>query len=127
MEAVDFGSYLKGLRKGKKLTVRQLDLYSGVSHSYISQMERGSRGIPSPDILQKLSKPLGIEYEELMKKAGYIEENKKENAFTLPESEYDRVLDEAEKEFGVSLRDDPIVLDAMRELIRRFAQMKMKK
>lgn len=72
MKPEEFGNYLKELRLAKKLTMRQLDLYSSVSHSYISQMERGIRGIPSPDILKKLAKPLGIEYEELMTVAGYI-------------------------------------------------------
>lgn len=73
MNAKEFGEYLKGLRREKKLTIRQLDLYSGVSNSYISQMERGARGIPSPDILKKLAKPLGVSYEELMAKAGYFD------------------------------------------------------
>lgn len=54
------------------MTIRQLDLYSGVSNSYISQVERGERSIPSPEILEKLSKPLGVDYEELMKRAGYL-------------------------------------------------------
>lgn len=72
VEAKEFGEYLRKLRKAKKLTIRQLDLYSSVSNSYISQMERGERGIPSPEILNKLSKPLGVEYEDLMLKAGYI-------------------------------------------------------
>lgn len=73
LDGKEFGSYLKTLRTQKKLTARQLDLYSGVSHSYISQMERGARGIPSPDILKKLAKPLGVDYEELMMKAGYFD------------------------------------------------------
>lgn len=96
MNAIEFGLYLKGLRKGKKLTIRQLDLYSGVSNSYISQMERGARGIPSPDILKKLSKPLGVEYEEIMRVAGYIKEETEtmkllDNLITnlLIETEYD--------------------------------------
>lgn len=74
MNDIEFGLYLKNIRKQKKLTVRQLDLYSGVSHSYISQLERGVKGIPSPDILKKLSKPLGVDYEELMRVSGYIKE-----------------------------------------------------
>lgn len=77
--SVEFGLYLKKIRKEKKLTVRQLDLYSGVSHSYISQLERGVKGIPSPDILRKLSKPLGVDYESLMEQAGYITLFDKEN------------------------------------------------
>jgi transcriptional regulator with XRE-family HTH domain len=72
LEAKEFGGFLKELRKKRKLTIRQLDTYSGVSHSYISQIERGERGVPKPEILKKLSKPLGVEYEELMEKAGYL-------------------------------------------------------
>lgn len=72
LEAKEFGGYLKELRKKRKLTIRQLDTYSGVSHSYISQIERGERGVPKPEILKKLSKPLGVEYEELMEQAGYL-------------------------------------------------------
>lgn len=74
MEASDFGAYLKKIRKEKKLTIRQLELYSKVSNAYISQIERGERGVPSPDILKKLSKPLGVNYEELMQKAGHLPE-----------------------------------------------------
>lgn len=73
---IEFGEYLRQCRKNKKLTVRQLDLYSGVSHSYISQLERGKRGIPSPEVLKKLSKPLDVEYNKLMEKAGHLEEVK---------------------------------------------------
>ncbi|MFD1776702.1 helix-turn-helix domain-containing protein [Paenibacillus rhizophilus] len=76
MNNVEFGKYLRDKRKERKLTIRQLDTYSGVSHSYISQVERGNRGVPSPDILQKLSKPLGVDYDELMVRAGYIEDVK---------------------------------------------------
>lgn len=72
MEAKEFGAYLREIRKKKNLTIRQLDTYSGVSNSYISQMERGERGVPSPDILLKLAKPLGVAYEDLMIMAGYI-------------------------------------------------------
>lgn len=75
MEAKEFGEYLKGIRKSKKMTIRQLELYSKVSNAYISQLERGDRGLPSPDILKKLSQPLGVEYNELMIKAGYISED----------------------------------------------------
>lgn len=80
MDNVEFGNYLRNKREERKLSVRQLNTYSGVSHSYISQVERGNRGVPSPDILKKLSKPLGVDYEELMVKAGHIDVYSKENA-----------------------------------------------
>ncbi|WP_336775381.1 helix-turn-helix domain-containing protein [Paenibacillus sp. MMO-58] len=89
MEARDFGSYLRSLRKrkSKKLTIRQLGAYSGVSNSYISQIERGERGVPSPDVLLKLAKPLGVSYEELMTHAGYI--NSPSNKLIINELEVD--------------------------------------
>lgn len=124
MESVEFGEYLKKVRKSKKMTIRQLELYSKVSNAYISQLERGERGIPSPDIIRKLSAPLGLDYNEMMIKAGYVEENKKESAYTLPEEVILKVIREAEEEFKVSLRDDPLVESAVRDLLHNLAKMK---
>ncbi|MYL45012.1 helix-turn-helix domain-containing protein [Virgibacillus halodenitrificans] len=79
MKANDFGNYIKSLRTDKKLTIRQLELYSGVSNSYLSQLENGKRSIPSPEILKKLSKGLKVPYKELLDKAGYFENEEKED------------------------------------------------
>jgi SOS regulatory protein LexA len=67
-----FGAYLKELRKKQGLTLRQLSEKTGVSNAYLSQLENGKRGIPKPDILMKIHKPLEVEYEDLMEKAGHI-------------------------------------------------------
>lgn len=106
MISQDFGVYIKELRRRRKLTIRQLDQRSGVSHSYISQMERGERGIPSPDILMKLSKPLGIEYEELMIVAGHLKREQKESFLTDPEKlELYEVIEKSSKETKLILID----------------------
>lgn len=68
----ELGAYLKQLRLDKKLTIRQLEKMSGVSNAYISQLENDKRGLPTPDVLKKLHEPLGVGYDELMEKAGYI-------------------------------------------------------
>lgn len=67
-----FGHYLKEKRKENGLTIRQLEEKSGVSNAYLSQIENGKKGIPSPEILKKLYEPLEVSYDELMEKAGYI-------------------------------------------------------
>lgn len=72
MKPEDFGKYLRSLRKERQLTTRQVELYSGVSNSYLSQIENGKRGIPSPKILEKLSTIYNVPYEELMMTAGYL-------------------------------------------------------
>ncbi|SHH09095.1 helix-turn-helix domain-containing protein [Desulfosporosinus lacus] len=69
---MDFADYLSNLIKNKKYSYRQLAMLADIDHSYISKMINGKAGIPSPDILKKLAKPLGISYEELMKAAGYL-------------------------------------------------------
>jgi transcriptional regulator with XRE-family HTH domain len=72
LEALEFGQYLKSLRKAAKLSMAVLAEQSGVSQPYISQIERGERGIPSPEILKKLSPALNTPYTELMAKAGFL-------------------------------------------------------
>jgi SOS regulatory protein LexA len=67
-----FAAYLKELRKERGLSIRQLEKLSGVSNAYISLLENGKKGFPSPEILKKIHEPLGVSYDELMEKAGYI-------------------------------------------------------
>jgi transcriptional regulator with XRE-family HTH domain len=68
-----FYNKLRDLRKLKGFTIRELADRSGVSAAYISQLENGNRGIPSPDVLMKFSEGLNISYSELMQIAGYLE------------------------------------------------------
>jgi transcriptional regulator with XRE-family HTH domain len=124
LEAKEFGEYLKSIRKKKKMTIRQLELYSKVSNAYISQLERGDRGIPSPDILKKLSTPLGVNYSDLMIKAGYVDENEKESEIPLPKSNLDNIVRRIEEESGVSIDDDPVILESIEANLRAYAKLK---
>jgi len=55
------------------LTLEQVEIKSGVSNGYLSQVETGKRGIPSAKILKKLAPVYKIPYEELLKAAKIIE------------------------------------------------------
>lgn len=68
-----FYDKLRDMRKLKGFTIRELADRSGVSAAYISQLENGNRGIPSPDVLMKLSEGLNTSYSDLMDIAGYLE------------------------------------------------------
>lgn len=72
MQEVLFGKYLKELREKNKLTLRQVEIQSGVSDSYLSQVETGQRGVPKPDIIKKLAPVYKTAYEELLVAAGYL-------------------------------------------------------
>lgn len=50
---------LRQARKNARLSTAKLAELSGVSHSYISFLERGERGNPSPEIVQRLADALG--------------------------------------------------------------------
>lgn len=79
---MSFGTYLKQLRKEKPISQRELADKAGISNAEISRIETGDRLKPSPNVLRAIAPILGVPYEELMVKAGYL------NNRTLFVSEY---------------------------------------
>lgn len=73
---MNIGEFIKKRRKENKLTLRELGEITGLSHSYLSQIESGTRNA-SPEVLEKISKALDINYTELMEFGGFL--HKKEN------------------------------------------------
>jgi transcriptional regulator with XRE-family HTH domain len=71
---MEFGQYLRELRKSKQLKMRELARQSGISQPYLSQIETGKRKV-SPDILMKLSKALNVGFGELFEVAWDIKLN----------------------------------------------------
>lgn len=67
-----FYDQLRQIRQRKGFKIREVAQRSGVSAAYISQIESGRRGTPSPDILLKLAEGLDSSYNELMEMAGYL-------------------------------------------------------
>ncbi|WP_052948815.1 helix-turn-helix domain-containing protein [Mesobacillus campisalis] len=61
------GKKLKELRMKKSLTLSRLSELTGISKSYLSLIERDIQNNPSLDILQRLSRHLDIEVEDLVK------------------------------------------------------------
>jgi transcriptional regulator with XRE-family HTH domain len=77
----ELGAYLKGLRESQGHTLRDVENSRiGVSNAYLSQLEQGKIGNPSPHFLHKLSGFFGVPYELLMRKAGYITDANRDNA-----------------------------------------------
>lgn len=68
------GSYLRSVRMGRSMTLRDVEMASGqeVSNAYLSQLENGKIGKPAPHILYVLAQTYGIGYEDLMERAGYL-------------------------------------------------------
>lgn len=75
----ELGKFLENLRG--KITLRDVAKKSGLSHTYIRDIELGinrktkSPINPSPETLKRLAEAYNFPYEELMKKAGYLSNN----------------------------------------------------
>jgi transcriptional regulator with XRE-family HTH domain len=106
---MNFYEQLRDMRKLKGFTIRELADRSGVSSAYISQMENGNRGVPSPDVLMKLSEGLNTPYPVLMEIAGYLEkssDNERAEPYVKPRVNLRRFLRENELIFdGIELND----------------------
>jgi transcriptional regulator with XRE-family HTH domain len=102
-----FYDKLRDLRKLKGFTIRELADRSGVSAAYISQLENGNRGIPSPEVLMKFSEGLNVSYSELMEIAGYLESQGQEREVQSNPVNLRRFLRENDLMFdGFVLTDD---------------------
>ncbi|MDR3597047.1 helix-turn-helix transcriptional regulator [Clostridium sp.] len=77
-----FGEYIKNLRNEARLSQRELAEKSGVSNAEISRLETGERKKPSPIVLKSIAPFLDVTYEDLLQKAGYIEEVIDHKGFT---------------------------------------------
>jgi transcriptional regulator with XRE-family HTH domain len=68
-----FGEFIRAQRKFANISQRQLGRLSGVSDSYLSQMERGMYR-PSPEIMKALAKAFGIAPSVLYTQFGLLDD-----------------------------------------------------
>lgn len=56
------GETIKDIRKRKGLSQQELATISGISQTYLSQLEKGDRQSPTIDVLHKISEALELPY-----------------------------------------------------------------
>ena len=117
----ELGELLRKLR-GKK-SLREVSELTQISHTYISDIEKGfRRGTkkpinPSPDTLKKLSEAYHYSYEEILKVAGYIEDkttNKDENDIAKRMEKIKRDLENTD---GLAFNGEPMSPEAVESLL----------
>ena len=65
------GQFIMRLRTDRQMSIAQLASQTGLSPNAIRWIERGVTQ-PKPKSLRALSGPLGVSYQELLEKAGYL-------------------------------------------------------
>jgi transcriptional regulator with XRE-family HTH domain len=63
---VIFAEYIKSLRATSLLTLRDVESGTGISNSYLSQLENGKRGIPTLPLILKLASVYGVTRDDMI-------------------------------------------------------------
>ena len=72
---VAFGEFVRAQRQLAHVSLRNLAKMSGVSDSYLSQIERGNYR-PSPQVVKALAAAFGLKPEQLYTMLGFMEDTK---------------------------------------------------
>jgi transcriptional regulator with XRE-family HTH domain len=119
-----FGSYMRRLRKSKGLTLKQVETQARVSNAYISQIERGLRNPPHPDILKRLANAYDVQHRELLVAAGYLEEDSAETAKRRQiEEAYEHVRTDPAFKQGTRLKGTHVSLEAKRFIVEMYEKL----
>lgn len=71
-----FGEFVRAQRKLAQVSQRHLAKMSGVSDSYLSQLERGNYR-PSPQVVKQLAQAFGLEPRQLFMMLGFMDDEDK--------------------------------------------------
>lgn len=110
--SVSFGKCLREMRIKKGLSIRKLAQMAGVSNAYLSQVETGTRGVPSPRILKRLALPLGVAPSKLLEIAWRV---------SAPQSSRPQVtieISELLKQNNLTFKHIPLSSEDLDELTR---------
>lgn len=114
---------LKSIR-GKD-SLREASKKTGLSHAYISMLEKGVDPRsnmplkPTPETLKAYSQGYHYPYEELMKKAGYMDEQSEDDETLL-------LIKEVAQKFGLS-PSDPLFKKALSDALNLLAIARQKR
>jgi HTH-type transcriptional regulator, competence development regulator len=119
-----FGTYMRRLRKSKGLTLKQVEIQARVSNAYISQIERGLRNPPHPDILKRLAKTYDVPQRDLLVAAGHLEEDSAETAKRRQiEEAYEHVRTDPTFKQGTRLKGTHVSLETKRFIVEMYEKL----
>ena len=98
-----------------------------VSNAYLSQIERGQRNPPHPDILKRLAKAYEVTHRELLIAAGYLEDPEEQVQREKIERAFQHVTTDPHFKHGTRLRDGHLTLEAKRFIVEMYEKMANRK
>lgn len=111
-----FGNALSHLRRSRKLLQRELAVLVGIKPCYISAMENGKKGPPSPLIFNNIVNSLNLSLEEENKLEKTLEQSEK--VIRLPDTtsldEYHFIWELRQRLGSLSREELAIMINALR-------------
>lgn len=122
MDLKEFGLYFAKLREESGFkSQRQLAEKSGVSNGTIARIEGGTQE-PTPSTLKRLAIHLkDVDYEDLMKAAGYIEEDNNNSSNVVREKTAEELYDDPE--FQLAMRSAQGFSEENKKKVLDFIEM----
>jgi transcriptional regulator with XRE-family HTH domain len=108
---VAFGEFVKAQRRLAQVSQRNLARMSGVSDSYLSQIERGNYR-PSPQVVKALAQAFGLKPEQLYTMLGFMDDETDNSQRTV------------EQAIQLDPRLEPAQKDALIRVYRSFLETK---
>lgn len=116
------GNNIKRLRKVNKMSQKDLADKLNVQPTAVSAWEVG-RSKPLMDNIEKMAIIFGVSKTEIISDFD-LSISKRESNPVLNENQVALIIKQAEELYGVSLHNDPDVLEATKQLIHSLAKMK---
>jgi transcriptional regulator with XRE-family HTH domain len=93
-----FGEFVRAQRRLAQVSQRNLARMSGVSDSYLSQLERGNYR-PSPQVVKALATAFGLEPKQLYTMLGFMDDQEETSPPNVEQAiQLDTRLDAAQKD-----------------------------
>ena len=118
----ELAAYLRNVRKARGLSLKKVEGLAGVSNAYLSQLERGRRNPPHPDILKRLAKVYEVPVNDLLSAAGYLEQEKGITRERI-EQAYQHVISDPKYRHGTRLKGSALSLDAKQFIVEMYEKM----
>lgn len=120
-----FKDRLKSLRNERGITQEDLANALDMPASTIRRYESSDEGMPKSERIQLIANYFGCTVDYLLERTDErYHENQKESELTLPKSKIENIVNRIEKETGVSISDDPLILESIESTLKAYAQLK---
>lgn len=90
-----FGKYIKQLRQGRRLSIRELANKTGIDSGALTRIEHGKVGTPRPETLKALAKALDTRLADMFARAGYTTPTELPDLATYLRLRYSHLSEEA--------------------------------